>query len=99
MCRQATPHGPPGMKKGGSTTPATAAQVIAAGNLIKATDTSLARYKNVKTALAAGDTYILRTNGEEHLLYNGPNPAHAGLHPQHPSSLVSAIDAPHQAPI
>jgi hypothetical protein len=94
-----TTDGLPDMKMYGSTAPATAAQVIAAGNLIKATDASLARYKNVKAALAAGYTYILRTNGEEHLLYNGSNPAYAGLNPQHPSSLVYAIDVPHHAPI
>jgi len=94
-----TTDGLPDMKMYGSTAPATAAQVIAAGNLIKATDASLARYKNVNAAFAAGYTYILRTNGEEHLLYDGNNPAYAGLNPQHPSSLVYAIDVPHHAPI
>jgi hypothetical protein len=94
-----TTDGLPDMKMYGSTAPATAAQVIAAGNLIRATDASLARYKNVQAAFAAGYTYILRTNGEEHLLYNGSNPAYAGLNPQHPSSLVYAIDVPHHAPI
>ena len=89
----------PDMKMYGSTAPATAAQVIAAANLIKATHASLARYQNVQAAFAAGYTYILRTNGEEHLLYNGPNPAYAGLNPQHPSSLVYAIDVPRHAPI
>jgi hypothetical protein len=83
----------------GSTAPATAAQVIAAANLIKATDASLARYKNVQAAFAAGYTYVLKTNGEEHLLYNGNSPAYAGLNPQHPSSLVYAINVPHHAPI
>jgi hypothetical protein len=94
-----TTGGHPDMKMYGSTAPATAAQVIAAANLIKETDASLARYKNVQAAFAAGYTYILRTNGEEHLLYNGPNPAYAGLNPQHPSSLVYAIDVPRHAPI
>jgi len=94
-----TTDGLPDMRMYGSTAAATAAQVIAAGNLIKATDTSLARYKNVQAAFAAGYTYVLKTNGEEHLLYNGPNPAYAGLNPQHPSSLVYAIDVPHHAPI
>jgi hypothetical protein len=94
-----TTDGLPDMKMYGSPAPATAAQVIAAGNLIRATDSSLARYKNVRAAFAAGYTYVLRTNGEEHLLYNGPNPAYAGLNPQHPSSLVYAIDVPHHAPI
>ena len=94
-----TTDGHPDMKMYGSTAPATAAQVIAAANLIKATHASLARYHNVQAAFAAGYTYILRTNGEEHLLYNGPNPAYAGLNPQHPSSLVYAIDVPRHAPI
>jgi len=94
-----TVDGHPIMRMYGSTAPATANQVIAAANLIKATRASLARYQNVQAAFAAGYTYILRTNGEEHLLYNGPNPAYAGLNPQHPSSLVYAIDVPHHAPI
>jgi hypothetical protein len=91
--------GLPIMKMYGSTAPPTAAQVVAAGQLIKATDASLARYQNVQAAFAAGYTYILRTNGEEHLLYDGSNPAYAGLDPQHPSSLVYAINVPHHAPI
>jgi hypothetical protein len=94
-----TTDGLPDMKMYGSTAPATANQVIAAANLIEQTRASLARYKNVKAAFAAGYTYILRTNGEEHLLYNGPSPAYAGLNPQHPSSLVYAIDVRHHAPI
>jgi hypothetical protein len=94
-----TVDGHPIMKMYGSTAPATAAQVIAAANLIKATDASLVRYWNVQAAFAAGYTRILRTNGEEHLLYNGPNPAYNGLNPQHPSSLVYATDVPHHAPI
>ena len=94
-----TTNGLADMRMYGSTAPATAAQVIAAGNLIKATGTSLARYQNVQAAFAAGYTYVLKTNGEEHLLYNGPNPAYAGLNPQHPSSLVYAINVPHHAPI
>jgi hypothetical protein len=94
-----TTDGLPDMKMYGSTAPATAAQVIAAGQLIKATDASLVRYRNVQAAFAAGYTQVLRTNGEEHLLYNGSSPAYAGLHPQHPSSLVYAIDVPHHAPI
>jgi hypothetical protein len=94
-----TTAGLPDMKMYGSTAPPTAAQVIAAGQLIKQTDVSLARYQNVRAAFAAGYTYVLRTNGEEHLLYDGPNPAYAGLNPQHPSSLVYAINVPHHAPI
>ncbi len=91
--------GLPIMKMYGSAAPPTAAQVVAAGQLIKATDASLARYQNVQAAFAAGYTYILRTNGEEHLLYDGNNPAYAGLDPQDPSSLVYAINVPHHAPI
>ena len=94
-----TTDGLPDMKMYGSTAPPTAAQVIAAGQLIKETDASLARYQNVQAAFAAGYTYVLRTNGEEHLLYDGANPAYAGLNPQHPSSLVYAINVPHHAPI
>lgn len=91
--------GHPDMKMYGSTAPPTAAQVIAAGRLIKETDASLARYRSVQAAFAAGYTYVLRTNGEEHLLYDGGNPAYAGLNPRHPSSLVYAINVPHHAPI
>jgi len=94
-----TTDGRPDMRMYGSTAPATAAQVIAAGQLIKATDASLARFKDVQAAFAAGYTYVLRTNGEEHLLYDGNNPAYAGLNPQHPSSLVYAINVPQRAPI
>jgi hypothetical protein len=91
--------GLPDMKMYGSTAPPTAAQVIAAGQLIKETGASLARYRSVQAAFAAGYTYVLRTNGEEHLLYDGPDPRYAGLDPQHPSSLVYAINVPHHAPI
>jgi hypothetical protein len=94
-----TTDGLPDMRMYGSTAPATAAQVIAAASLIKATGASLARYASVQAAFAAGYTYVLKTNGEEHLLYNGPNPAYAGLNPRHPSSLVYAINVPHHAPI
>jgi hypothetical protein len=87
------------MKMYGSTASPTAAQVIAAAQLVKQTDASLARYQDVQAAFAAGYTYVLRTNGEEHLLYDGDNPAYAGLSPQDPSSLVYAINAPHHAPI
>ena len=94
-----TTAGLPDMKMYGSTAPPTAAQVLAAGQLIKQTDAGLARYRSVQAAFAAGYTYVLRTNGEEHLLYDGGNPAYAGLNPQHPSSLVYAINVPHHAPI
>ena len=91
--------GLPDMRMYGSTAPPTAAQVLAAGQLIRQTDATLARYQNVHAAFAAGYTYVLRTNGEEHLLYDGPDPAYAGLDPQHPSSLVYAINVPDHAPI
>ena len=87
------------MRMYGSTAPPTAAQVLAAGQLIRQTDATLARYQNVRAAFAAGYTYVLRTNGEEHLLYDGPDPAYAGLDPQHPSSLVYAINVPDHPPI
>jgi hypothetical protein len=92
-------NGFPDMKIYGSTAPPTAAQVIAAGKLIKETDASLLRYRDVKAAFAAGYTYVLHTHGEEHLLYDGNNPAYSGLDPEHPSSLVYATDMPHHAPI
>jgi hypothetical protein len=91
--------GRPDMQMYGSTAPPTSAQVLAAAQLIKETDASLTRYANVQAAFAAGYTYVLKTNGEEHLLYNGLNPAYQGLNPQDPSSLVYAIDVPDHAPI
>ena len=91
--------GLPDMRMYGSTAPPTASQVLAAGRLITQTGATLARYQDVQTALAAGYTYVLRTNGEEHLLYDGPDPAYAGLDPQHPSSLVYAINVPQHSPI
>jgi len=91
--------GQPDMKMYGSTVPPTAAQVTAAAQLISQTDASLKRFANVQAAFAAGYTYVLKTNGEEHLLYDGPNPAYQGLNPQDPSSLVYAINVPHHAPI
>jgi hypothetical protein len=53
----------------------------------------------VQAAFAAGYTYVLRTHGEEHLLYDGGNPAYAGLSPQDPSSLVYATNVPHHGPV
>ncbi len=94
-----TTDGQPDMQMYGSTAPPTAAQVVAAAQLIKETDASLKRYANVRAAFAAGYTYVLKTNGEEHLLYNGDNPAYQGLNPQDPSSLVYAISVPNHAPI
>jgi hypothetical protein len=94
-----TTNGLADMKMYGSTAPPTATQVIAAAQLVKQTDASLARFQNVQAAFAAGYTYVLRTNGEEHLLYDGDNPAYSGLNPQDPSSLVYAINVPHHAPI
>jgi len=92
--------GLPDMRMYGSTAPPTASQVLAAGRLIGQTDATLARYQNVQAAFAAGYTYVLRTNGEEHLLYAGPDGrSYDGLDPRHPSSLVYAINVPHHAPI
>ncbi|HEY2670608.1 MAG TPA: hypothetical protein VGJ07_09565 [Rugosimonospora sp.] len=91
--------GLPDMKMYGSTAPPTAAQVIAAAQLIEATDASLVRYQSEQAAFSAGYTYVLRTNGEEHLLYDGPGLAHDGLNPQTPSSLVYAVNVPHHTPI
>ena len=94
-----TTDGQPDMQMYGSTAPPTAAQVLAAAALVKQTDTSLKRYANVQAALAAGYTYVLKTNGEEHLLYDGPDPAYQGLNPQDPSSLVYAVNVPGHAPV
>jgi hypothetical protein len=91
--------GQPIMQMYGSTAAPTAAQVTAAANLIKETDASLVRFENVNNAIAAGYTYRLATNGEEHLLYDGNNPAYQGLNPQDPSSLVYATNVKGHAPI
>jgi hypothetical protein len=91
--------GKPDMRMYGTTAAPSAAQVLAAAGLVRNTDASLKRYDNVQAAFAAGYTYVLKTNGEEHLLYDGPNPSYQGLNPQHPSSLVYAINVPHHAPI
>lgn len=92
-------NGQADMRMFGSTAPPTAGQVLAAARLIRQTDTSLQRYTNVQAAFAAGYTYVLKTNGEEHLLYNGNDPNYRGLNPSDPSSLVYAINVPHHAPI
>src|ERR1700728_1744729 len=92
-------NGRPDMQMYGSTTAPTAAQVQAAANLNKETDASLVRFENVNNAIAAGYTYRLATNGEEHLLYDGGNPSYQGLNPQDPSSLVYAINVKGHAPI
>jgi hypothetical protein len=60
---------------------------------------SLVRFEDVNAAIAAGYTDRLETNGEEHLLYAGDDNAYQGLDPQHPSSLVYAINVPGHAPI
>jgi hypothetical protein len=91
--------GLPDMRMYGSTNPPTAAQVEAAANLIKETDASLVRFENVNNAIAAGYTYRLATNGEEHLLFTGENPAYQGLNPKDPSSLVYATNVKGHAPI
>ena len=93
-----TTDGQPDMQMYGSTAPPTAAQVLAAAQLIKETDASLKRYANVQAAFAAGYTYVLKTNGEEHLLYDGDDPSYQGLNPQDPSSLVYAINVPQPRP-
>jgi hypothetical protein len=94
-----TTDGQPDMQAFGTAAPPTAAQVVAAAQLIKETDASLKRFENVQAALAAGYTYVLKANGEEHLLYNGDDPSYQGLDPQHPSSLVYAINVPNHAPV
>ena len=94
-----TTDGQPDMQMYGSTAAPSAAQVLAAAALVTKTDASLKRYANVQAALAAGYTYVLKTNGEEHLLYDGPDPAYQGLNPQDPSSLVYAGNVPDHAPI
>jgi hypothetical protein len=91
--------GRPDMQMYGSTAPPTAGQVLAAAQLVKQTDTSLQRYTNVRSAFAAGYTYVLKTNGEEHQPYDGPDASYQGLNPQDPSSLVYAINVPDHAPI
>jgi len=92
-------NGLPDMRMYGSTNPPTAAQVEAAAKLIKETDASLVRFENVKNAIAAGYTYRLATNGEEHLLCADRSNAYAGLNPKDPSSLVYAINVKGHAPI
>jgi hypothetical protein len=92
-------NGLPDMRMYGSTNPPTAAQVEAAAKLIKETDASLVRFENVKKAIAAGYTYRLATNGEEHLLCSQCSDAYQGLNPKDPSSLVYATNVKGHAPI
>jgi hypothetical protein len=99
MGEMGTTNGHADMQMYGSTAPPTAGQVLAAAELVRETDASLQRYTNVQAAFAAGYTYVLKTNGEEHLLYNGNDPSYQGLNPQDPSSLVYAINVPDHAPI
>jgi hypothetical protein len=94
-----TTGGQPDMRMYGSTAPPAAGQVLAAARLVTATDSTLKQYANVQAAFAAGYTYVLKTNGEEHLLYDGGDPSYSGLNPQHPSSLVYAINVPGHAPV
>jgi hypothetical protein len=94
-----TTNGLPDMRMYGTTAAPTAAQVLAAAQLVTQTDASLKKFANAQAAFAAGYTYVLKTNGEEHLLYDGSDPSYQGLNPRHPSSLVYAIDVPHHAPI
>jgi hypothetical protein len=92
-------NGLPDMQMHGTTAPPTAAQVLAAARLVTQTDATLKKFASVQAAFAAGYTYVLKTNGEEHLLYDGGDPSYQGLNPQHPSSLVYAINVPGHAPI
>jgi hypothetical protein len=94
-----TTDGHPDMQMYGSTAAPTAAQVLAAAQLVTQTDATLKHFANVQTAFTDGYTYVLKTNGEEHLLYDGNDPSYQGLNPQHPSSLVYAINVPGHAPI
>jgi hypothetical protein len=87
------------MQMYGDASAPTAAQVQAAANLITQTDASLVRFEDVNNAIAAGYTDRLATNGEEHLLYAGSDPAYQGLNPQDPSSLVYAVNVKGHAPI
>jgi hypothetical protein len=91
--------GQPDMQMYGSTNPPTAAQVEAAANLVKETDASLVRFENVNTAIAAGYTERLATNGEEHLLCQNCSNDYAGLNPRDPSSLVYATNVKGHPPI
>lgn len=94
-----TSDGQPDMRMYGTTASPTAAQVLAAAQLVTETDVSLKRFTDVQAAFAAGYTYVLKTNGEEHLLYDGNDPSYQGLNPQYPSSLVYAINVQDHAPI
>jgi hypothetical protein len=94
-----TTGGQPDMQMYGSTAAPPAGQVLAAAQLISETNASLQHYTNVQAAFAAGYTYVLKANGEEHLLYDGTDPSYQGLNPQDPSSLVYAINVSGHAPI
>jgi hypothetical protein len=94
-----TTDGLPDMRMYGTTAAPTAAQVLAAARLVTQTDATLRQFANVQGAFAAGYTYVLKTNGEEHLLYDGGDPSYQGLNPRHPSSLVYAINVPGHAPV
>jgi hypothetical protein len=52
-----------------------------------------------RDAIAAGYTYRLATNGEEHLLCANCSNSYAGLNPKDPSSLVYATNVKGHAPI
>jgi len=91
--------GLPDMRMYGTTAAPTAAQVLAAARLVTQTDATLRQFANVQAAFAVGYTYVLKTNGEEHLLYDGGDPSYQGLNPRHPSSLVYAINVPGHAPV
>jgi hypothetical protein len=99
MAGMGTTGGQPDMRMYGTDAPPTAAQVLAAAALVKETEATLRRYQDVRAATAAGYTRVLKANGEEHLSYDGPGPGYQGLDPQHPSSLVYAINIAHHAPV
>jgi hypothetical protein len=80
--------GQPDMRMYGATNPPTAAQVQAAANLVKQTDSSLVRFENVKNAIAAGFTYRLATNGEEHSTAATTAAARAALAQTKPGQLT-----------
>jgi hypothetical protein len=79
-----TTDGQPDIPMYGSTAPPTAAQVLAAAQLIKETDASLEVYANVQAAFGAGYTHALNTNDEEYLLYDGDDPRLPGPQPAGP---------------
>jgi hypothetical protein len=76
---------------------------MASGSMSSSTSSSQASSTALDPSMGdMGTTHGLpdmQMYGEEHLLYNGPDPAYQGLNPQDPSSLVYAINVPNHAPI